>query len=124
MTALYDHVLKMISNGLGKCIAFLDRCQQHSKKSNSSCDTHKAFSEDDLNTAICHCYQITSDCQAVFFKIKNQLKADTKNKALVINRIVTLDDLLFCLNTATKYSPWTSASITQGFITSAGGHRI
>ncbi len=83
MTALYDHVLKMISNGLGKCIAFLDRCQQHSKKSNSSCDTHKAFSEDDLNTAICHCYQITSDCQAVFFKIKNQLKADTKNKALV-----------------------------------------
>ena len=48
----------------------------------------------------------------------------TKNKALIINRIVTLDDLLFCLNTATKYSPWTSASITQGFITSAGGHRI
>lgn len=41
-----------------------------------------------------------------------------------INRAVTADDLHFCLNSATKYSPWTSASITQGFVTSVGGHRM
>lgn len=41
-----------------------------------------------------------------------------------IETYITPDDLYFCLNAATKYSPWTSASITQGFVTAAGGHRI
>lgn len=41
-----------------------------------------------------------------------------------LNRSITLDDLNFCLNSATKYSPWTSDSITEGFVTAAGGHRI
>ncbi len=34
------------------------------------------------------------------------------------------DDISFCINTATKYSPWTSHSISEGFITAPGGHRI
>ena len=41
-----------------------------------------------------------------------------------VNRTISPEDLHFCLNSATKYSPWTSTSITQGFVTSAGGHRI
>ena len=41
-----------------------------------------------------------------------------------LSRLVNADDLSFCLNIATRYSPWTSGSITDGFVTAAGGHRI
>lgn len=39
-------------------------------------------------------------------------------------RNVTTDDLNFCINTASRYSPWATDSIRQGFLTTAGGHRI
>lgn len=41
-----------------------------------------------------------------------------------INRSATKDDLNFVVNTASRYSPWASASINQGYLTYAGGHRI
>lgn len=34
------------------------------------------------------------------------------------------DDLNFCINTASRYSPWNSASMSRGYITAPGGHRI
>lgn len=37
---------------------------------------------------------------------------------------VTREDLNFVINTATRYSPWTAASSSQGYITAPGGHRI
>ncbi len=48
----------------------------------------------------------------------------TAKGIICLDRCITADDLHFCLNAATKYSPWTSGSITQGFVTAAGGHRI
>lgn len=42
----------------------------------------------------------------------------------LLNRCVTADDLKFCVNTASRYSPWNSESISQGYLTAAGGHRI
>lgn len=47
-----------------------------------------------------------------------------KNKSVWLERTVTSEDISFCINTATKYSPWTSGSITEGFVTAPGGHRI
>lgn len=41
-----------------------------------------------------------------------------------LQRIVTEEDLRFCINMASKYSPWTVSSIYDGFITIEGGHRI
>lgn len=41
-----------------------------------------------------------------------------------LDKPVSKDDLNFCINTATRYSPWTAGSIAQGYITAAGGHRI
>lgn len=41
-----------------------------------------------------------------------------------LNRKVTEEDLRFSINLASKYSPWTSISFYQGFITIEGGHRI
>ena len=46
------------------------------------------------------------------------------SQTVILNRSITAEDLSFCINSATKYSPWTSGSITDGFITAAGGHRI
>lgn len=34
------------------------------------------------------------------------------------------DDLNYCVNAASRYSPWAAATISQGYITAAGGHRI
>jgi stage III sporulation protein AA len=37
---------------------------------------------------------------------------------------VTEEDLKFCINMASKYSPWTASTMNEGFITIEGGHRI
>lgn len=39
-------------------------------------------------------------------------------------RTVSQQDLTFCINTASKYSPWAAQTISQGYITAPGGHRI
>lgn len=41
-----------------------------------------------------------------------------------LEQIVTRDDLSFCVNTASKYSPWAAATTAQGYLTASGGHRI
>ena len=37
---------------------------------------------------------------------------------------ITVDDLHYVVNTASKYSPWASWSSASGYITAPGGHRI
>lgn len=41
-----------------------------------------------------------------------------------LERNVDADDLCYCVNAASQYSPWASASVSKGFITAPGGHRI
>ena len=41
-----------------------------------------------------------------------------------LDRKVSMDDLDFCMNAATQYSPWTSTTVADGYFTAAGGHRI
>lgn len=48
----------------------------------------------------------------------------TQNGSLWLERTTTPEDILFVVNIASKYSPWTAATATQGYITAAGGHRI
>ena len=36
----------------------------------------------------------------------------------------TLEDIHFVINTASRYSPWASATSASGYITAPGGHRI
>lgn len=37
---------------------------------------------------------------------------------------VTAQDLSFVVHTASKYSPWAATTVSQGYITAPGGHRI
>ena len=41
-----------------------------------------------------------------------------------LDRKVSADDLNFCINIASRYSPWTAQSAAHGYITAQGGHRI
>lgn len=47
-----------------------------------------------------------------------------KDKVLWLDKAITMDDLNFCINTASRYSPWAAQSVAQGYITAPGGHRI
>lgn len=41
-----------------------------------------------------------------------------------LSRMVTQEDLSFIVNAASRYSPWTAGTISQGYLTASGGHRI
>ena len=48
----------------------------------------------------------------------------TEGESAVLERAVTGEDLNFAVNTASRYSPWAAATVAQGYLTCAGGHRI
>ena len=39
-------------------------------------------------------------------------------------RNASLEDLNFCVNAASRYSPWAAATARKGYLTAPGGHRI
>lgn len=41
-----------------------------------------------------------------------------------LRRQVSTQDLLFCINAASKYSPWTAQTLSKGYVAAPGGHRI
>jgi stage III sporulation protein AA len=46
------------------------------------------------------------------------------NGAVKLQRMVTIEDLSYIINTASRYSPWSAATAAHGYITAPGGHRI
>ena len=46
------------------------------------------------------------------------------SKVQVLSRNICTGDLNYCVNAASKYSPWAAATISKGYITAPGGHRI
>ena len=47
-----------------------------------------------------------------------------QQKSVWLERLVTREDLSFCINAASQYSPWAATTTEQGFLTAPGGHRI
>ncbi len=47
-----------------------------------------------------------------------------QNRSQSLGRKVEREDLLFVINTASKFSPWTAETVREGFITAQGGHRV
>ncbi len=43
---------------------------------------------------------------------------------IYLQRKVTVDDLNFCVNSASRYSPWAAATAASGYLTAPGGHRL
>lgn len=48
----------------------------------------------------------------------------TTSCVIDLEKSVSMNDIEFCINMASKYSPWNATSITNGYITASGGHRI
>lgn len=48
----------------------------------------------------------------------------TTKGMIQLNGRVSSQDLRFCINTASQYSPWSAKTISDGYITIAGGHRV
>ena len=41
-----------------------------------------------------------------------------------LQHVTTKEDITFVINAASEYSPWTAGTVSQGFLTAQGGHRI
>lgn len=41
-----------------------------------------------------------------------------------LSRAATREDISFCVQTASRYSPWNAATAAKGYLTAPGGHRI
>lgn len=46
------------------------------------------------------------------------------NESRWLDRKIQKDDLRFCINMASRYSPWAATTISRGYITAPGGHRV
>lgn len=45
-------------------------------------------------------------------------------QSICLSNKVTQQDLNFIINTASKYSPWLAETLSEGYLTAPGGHRI
>lgn len=57
-------------------------------------------------------------------RIGQQPELVFQNKSLWLDRAAAPEDLTFCINAASGYSPWASETSAKGYITAPGGHRI
>lgn len=62
--------------------------------------------------------------QELRLRINRQPELNMGNEIRCLPGTVTRDDLNTIINTASRYSPWAAATISQGFLTAPGGHRI
>ena len=64
------------------------------------------------------------DLQELRLRLDAKPEMITGHGLLYGDREVKPEDIRFCINTATRYSPWTASGVCQGYITANGGHRI
>lgn len=48
----------------------------------------------------------------------------TRNGSIYLSDCVSQENLDYTINAASRYSPWAAASVSKGFLTAPGGHRI
>lgn len=51
-------------------------------------------------------------------------KMHLRTGTLGLQRAVVAEDLQYVINAASQYSPWAAVTISQGYLTASGGHRI
>lgn len=48
----------------------------------------------------------------------------TPSGNMQLKKTISMEDLQFCVNTASRYSPWAARTSRFGYITAPGGHRV
>ena len=62
--------------------------------------------------------------QEVRLRLGKPAELITTNGCCWLSNAVTSEDLQFTVNMASRYSPWAAATVSKGYITAPGGHRI
>lgn len=65
-----------------------------------------------------------NDLQEVRLRLGQPLFLKCKATEQFFERRVTAADMHYCINVASKYSPWLANSADNGYVTAPGGHRI
>ena len=48
----------------------------------------------------------------------------TTHGSVWLQKATTGEEISFCVNAASRYSPWSAGTVSEGYITAPGGHRI
>lgn len=65
-----------------------------------------------------------TDLQEIRLRLGQVPELKLGSRSLWLDRIINKDDLNFVINTASRYSPWAASTLSEGYLTAAGGHRI
>ena len=57
-------------------------------------------------------------------RLGRKVEIVTLNGTVWLEYVSTTEDLCYCVNMASQYSPWSAETISSGFITAPGGHRV
>ena len=64
------------------------------------------------------------DMEEIRLRINQPPELVFRDKCVSFGKKISADDISFCINVASRYSPWAAATIESGYITAPGGHRI
>ena len=62
--------------------------------------------------------------QEIRLRLNQQPELVTSDGRHTLGRPISIEDLGFCINVTSRYSPWSTTSISKGYITAPGGHRV
>lgn len=62
--------------------------------------------------------------QEIRLRLNQPVKLVLQHQQEALEPIVASDDLRFCVNAASNYSPWNALSLRHGYLTAPGGHRL
>ena len=62
--------------------------------------------------------------QEIRLRIDQSVELTGQTGFYILPHLTTVDDICFCINAASKFSPWAVNTFQHGFITAPGGHRI
>lgn len=62
--------------------------------------------------------------EEVHLRINRQVELIINGFSHMLHTAATKEDIQFVVNTASRYSPWAAATVSSGYITAPGGHRI
>ena len=66
----------------------------------------------------------SGQAQDIRLRLNGPPEVTRGQESLFLKGNVTADELNFVINAASRYSPWAAATISQGYLTGPGGHRI
>ncbi len=62
--------------------------------------------------------------EEIRLRLRQSVELKFSSESRWIAQSVTAEDISFVINAASRYSPWNAATLAQGYLTAAGGHRI